>query len=501
MQMKLKYMLSLYGNGYWLNQTFCWKYYPRNTKHWLRDMLTSLTLVDEFCSCRFLAISATYSLCFSLQRFLTFEIWTDSFMFSGDCRKHVIRYVISMYFPLAFSTFLGIVWIKERGFSSYFKMSTTSYAYCNLPLRRKNAKSSNVCYQVLRRSICGTSLRRDLKIIRSLIQKEGSKFMKVWSKDTKHPVGFDSQHLFFDRFRTCYTSHGFERKPELLYQLGACENSKRIESALVFESPVDQDAFLNCIESKGYKPCLLTVSKDGWLTRYDLKTGVVLQNVYLSKQYKFKHVLWESDLHRIVLKSIHFSSVNRPLMYLAVFCMAPLQFQALMPIEKSVFGQDTIDATASNGFLVIMHQANKIRFYSLLEVMEKYCLAARLGKLFATSSSSNCHWDITLPFTSPFIIGEEPNGLPVNVTFTSKPVVLFEIISNQHVISFGGHPWHYIACPPAHSSVFHVRSVKDSTLVKHGILEMDSLSVEPDQAYFHADNSGRILHIGPHVIR
>lgn len=325
--------------------------------------------------------------------------------------------------------------------------------------------------------------------------------MKVWSKDTKHPVGFDSQHLFFDRFRTCYTSHGFERKPELLYQLGACENSKRIESALVFESPVDQDAFLNCIESKGYKPCLLTVSKDGWLTRYDLKTGVVLQNVYLSKQYKFKHVLWESDLHRIVLKSIHFSSVNRPLMYLAVFCMAPLQFQALMPIEKSVFGQDTIDATASNGFLVIMHQANKIRFYSLLEVMEKYCLAARLGKLFATSSSSNCHWDITLPFTSPFIIGEEPNGLPVNVTFTSKPVVLFEIISNQHVISFGGHPWHYIACPPAHSSVFHVRSVKDSTLVKHGILEMDSLSVEPDQAYFHADNSGRILHIGPHVIR
>ena len=372
-------------------------------------------------------------------------------------------------------------------------MNTTFSAYYNLPFRRENAKRSNICYQVLRRSMSGTSLRRDLKIVRSLVQKEGSKFREVWCKNTKHPVGFDSQHLFFDRFRTCYTSHGFEGKPELLYQLSACDNSKKIESALVFESPVDQNSFLTCTESKGCKPCLLAVTKDGWMTRHDLNTGVVLQRVYLSKHYRFKHVLWESDLQRIVLKSIHFSTLSRPLMFLAIFWMAPLEFQALMPIEKSMFGQDTVDATASNGFVVIMHQSNKIRFYSLWEIIERHCFSVKLGKIF--------QGDIPSWFSSPFIVGEEPNGLPVNVSFTSKPVILFEITSNQHVISFGGYPWHYIVCPQSHSSVFHVRSVKDSKPVKDGILEMDALSVEPDQAYFHADNSGRILHIGPHAIK
>jgi len=381
-------------------------------------------------------------------------------------------------------------------------MSTAICTYQNLPFRRKNSERNNICHQVLRRSLCGTSLRRDLKIIRSLIQKEGSKFIKVWSKNTKHPVGFDSQHLFFDRFRTCYTSHGFEQKPELLYQLPACESSKKIESALVFESPVDQVSFHNCIESKGYKPCLLTLSKDGWLTRHDLKTGMILQKVYLSKQYKFKHVLWEADLQRVVLKSIHFSSLSRPLMFLAIFWIAPLQFQALMPIEKCTFGQDTIDATASNGFLVIMHQSNKIRFYSLLEIMEKHCITVKLGKIFASSSSPNFnYWNTPSTMLPPFIAGEEPHGLPVNVTFTSKPVVLFEVTSNQHVISFGAYPWHYITCSPSCNSVFHVRSVKDSRPVKCGILKTNSLSVEPDQAYFHADNSGRILHIGPHSVK
>ena len=153
-------------------------------------------------------------------------------------------------------------------------MNTTFYPYQNLPFHRKNGKRDNIYYQVIRRPTNGTSLRRDLKIIRSLVQREGSSFLEVWRKNTKNPVGFDSQHLFFDRFRTCYTSYGFEGKPELLYQ----ENSRKIESALVFESPVDQTSFLDCSESRGYKPCLLAVTKDGWLVRHDLKTGDLLES-------------------------------------------------------------------------------------------------------------------------------------------------------------------------------------------------------------------------------
>lgn len=387
-------------------------------------------------------------------------------------------------------------------------MNTTFGVYHNLPFGRKNVKRNNVCYQVLRRSFSGplgSNLRRDLKIIRSLVQNGDSKFSEVWWKSTKHPVGFDSQHLFFDKFRTCYTSFGFDGKPGLLYKLSASENSRKIESALVFESPVDQHSYLNCTESRGYKPCLIAVTADGWLMRNDLNTGDVLQKVYLSKHYRFKHVLWESDLQRIVLKSVHFSSQSRPLMFLSIFLMAPLEFLGLIPIEKSIFGQDIVDAAASNGFLVVMHHSNRIRFYNMWEIIENYSFSTKLGKTCTTSPSDNFHhetysssFDGTI---SPFIVGEQPHGLPVNVSFTSKPAILFEICSKQHVISFGGYPWHYISCPQSCSSSFHVCSVKDLKLAKGGILEMDMLSVEPDQAYFHADNSGRILHIGAHEIK
>jgi len=337
------------------------------------------------------------------------------------------------------------------------------------------------------------------------VQKEGSKFYEVWGKSTKHPVGFDSQHLFFDKFRTCYTSFGFDGKPELQYKLSACENSRKIETALVFESPVDQHSYLNCTESKGYKPCLIAVTADGWLMRHDLNTGDVLQKVYLSKHYRFKHIMWESDLQRIVLKSLHFSSQSRPLMFLSIFLMAPLEFLALMPIEKAIFGHDIVDAAASNGFLVVMHHSNRIRFYNMWEIIENYSFSTKLGNTCRASPSDNIHQETNSSLFdgsgNPFIVGEQPHGLPVNVSFTSAPVVLFEICSNQHVISFGGYPWHYISCPQSCSSSFHVRSVKDLRLAKSGILEMDMLSVEPDQAYFHADNSGRILHIGAHEIK
>lgn len=383
-------------------------------------------------------------------------------------------------------------------------MNSSFGVYQNLPFCRKNAKRNNICYQVVRRSLHGqgSTIRRDVKIIRSMIQKQGSKFLEVWGKSTKHPVGFDSQHLFFDKFRTCYTTFGSDGRPELLYKLAACDNSRKIESALVFETPVGQHSYVNCTKYQGYKPCLLAVTADGWLIRHDLNTGDVLQKVYLSKHYRFKHILWESDLQKVALKSVHFCSQNRPLMFLSIFSMAPLEFLALMPIEKSIFGQDIVDAAASNGFVVVMHHSNRIKFYNLLEIIENYSFAAKLGQKIEMSPSDNIHHEASFSsFDGPFIVGDNPDGLPVNVSFTSKPVVLFEISSNQHVISFGGYPWHYISCPQPHSSAFHVRSVKDLKLAKRGILEMDLLSVEPDQAYFHADNSGRILHIGPHEIK
>ena len=37
--------------------------------------------------------------------------------------------------------------------------------------------------------------------------------------------------------------------------------------------------------------------------------------------------------------------------------------------------------------------------------------------------------------------------------------------------------------------------------VENGRLDMDSVSVEPDKCFFHADDSGRLLHIGAEEVR
>ncbi len=36
---------------------------------------------------------------------------------------------------------------------------------------------------------------------------------------------------------------------------------------------------------------------------------------------------------------------------------------------------------------------------------------------------------------------------------------------------------------------------------QNGVIDMDSLSLEPDKAVFHADESGRILHISGNNLR
>ena len=36
---------------------------------------------------------------------------------------------------------------------------------------------------------------------------------------------------------------------------------------------------------------------------------------------------------------------------------------------------------------------------------------------------------------------------------------------------------------------------------KNGLLNMDGLAVEPDKCVFHADDSGRIIHIGANKVR
>lgn len=107
-----------------------------------------------------------------------------------------------------------------------------------MALSRKTKK--NICFYMAERQTCGSGSRGDLKALRFLMMKNCSKFQKVWEKTSKSPIGFDCQHLFFDNARTCYIADGRNGVPNFLFRLPPCRTAEKIESAVVFESPLDQ---------------------------------------------------------------------------------------------------------------------------------------------------------------------------------------------------------------------------------------------------------------------
>ncbi|XP_031575357.1 DDB1- and CUL4-associated factor 17-like [Actinia tenebrosa] len=377
---------------------------------------------------------------------------------------------------------------------------------------RLKKRHKNLCLQIMNRSVTGSTVRDDIGIIRTLISKGSNHFTKAWSQTSKNPIAFDYQFLFLDKFRTVLNTNGSRGKPLQIYSLPPLRTKEKIESAVLFESALDQRYFTECEKNKDFRPCLIAITADGYLIRQDLKSGRKLQSIYLSSKYKFKHIFWENDLHKVVLSSVHAkmppratldnrSCVFRTLMYLTLFEIAPLRFLANIPIVRNVFGADVIDASISRDILFLMHQGGMMKLYSLKEILDKFTTKASIGQLYNFTECSLDQHDVSMRIDENWgTVGEYPFGVPVNVKFDNKPTLLQQICSHQHLLSFGGFPWHYIVCPKKQNSVFKVYTMKDQVPVKHGLLNSAVQTIEQDQAYFHKDNSGRILHIGSDFI-
>lgn len=99
-------------------------------------------------------------------------------------------------------------------------------------------------------------------------------------------------------------------------------------------------------------------------------------------------------------------------------------------------------------------------------------------------------------------VGDVPFGIPVNIQITDCPPVLFEVSCSNNGVQIGGYPWHYIHTPPqkCHKGTHHICSLKDSTMASNGIQNMNCCSLESDGIFFHPDDSGRIIHVGPTTI-
>lgn len=374
-----------------------------------------------------------------------------------------------------------------------------------------DAKSSfkrskqNVCERIIKRSLLGSSARTDMGILKTLISSKSRTFSKTWSKMSKNPIGFDNQHLFFEKFRTVYTTNGNKGKPSLLYQLPTLRSKEKVESAVIFETPLDQSSLQECEVERSFRPCLLAVTASGILLRQDIQSGEILQSVYLGKSYKFKHIVWETDLCRLAITSVHrpkppraaqdeSTSVVHTLMYIAVFEVAPLKFLAVIPINMKIFGNNLVDASLSNGVLFTMHQGGIMKLFSLKEILENCTTEAVLGTTFNFSCGG-------LDEGKQGTVGEMPYGVPVNTKFEKQPSLLLQVSSHRHFLSFGGFPWHYVASPKGQSSVFEVFTISNQKAVHNGLLNSGLFSIEQDHASFHADHSGRILHVGPDFVR
>uniref|UniRef100_A0A671QJ80 DDB1 and CUL4 associated factor 17 n=1 Tax=Sinocyclocheilus anshuiensis TaxID=1608454 RepID=A0A671QJ80_9TELE len=330
----------------------------------------------------------------------------------------------------------------------------------------------------------GRLLGANLKILRNIILQV--KFTKVWSKTSKSLISYESGRIYFDNYRCCYSS--LLPEPEQLYELPKAPKTEKIEDALLCQCPL-----VILPNASDQKSCLLVLTAHNWLYRLSADTGKTLERVYLSSQFKFRSLGWDSSQETFYVKSVQSKQTtlerqagvdNSILMRVAVFQVFPLELVGMLEINKKVFGKTAVDVLLSQGVLAVSHSSKHVRLYSFEYIVNKF-----RNEELALGQQSELKG----------IVGEAPYGIPVNIHIHECPPVLFEMSYFEDGVQIGGHPWHYIYTPnhKRHRGTHHICSITDGALAKNGVQDMKCDSLEADWIFFHPDDSGRIVHAGP----
>uniref|UniRef100_A0A665W312 DDB1 and CUL4 associated factor 17 n=1 Tax=Echeneis naucrates TaxID=173247 RepID=A0A665W312_ECHNA len=336
----------------------------------------------------------------------------------------------------------------------------------------------------------GTLLRLNLKVLRSILLQENRKFMKVWSKTSKSAITYENGKLYFENYLNCYSC--VHSEPHTLYKLPKRTKVEKFEDALLCQSPLDKTLALPC----DHKSSLVALTANNWLYRLSAETGEVLQRIYLSSNHKFRWYLgWEVSQEILYVKSVQ--NQETPLarqagitqdivMHLAIFHVFPLQVVGTVEISRKVFGKGVTDVVLSQGVLAVSYSNKSVKLYSFEHILDRYMTE----RLVLGQQSS---------LLGGKTVGEAPFGIPVNIKITDCPPVLFEVSCSSNGVQIGGYPWHYIYTPPHrdHKGTHHICSLKDKTMAINGVQNMNCCSLESDGIFFHPDDSGRIIHVGP----
>ncbi|XP_019409944.1 PREDICTED: DDB1- and CUL4-associated factor 17 isoform X2 [Crocodylus porosus] len=326
----------------------------------------------------------------------------------------------------------------------------------------------------------GVALRKNLGILRRLLCQESTKFRKVWTSHSTSPVTYESGRIYFDNYRCCVSSIAGE--PRILYQMPPCSKSEKIEDALLLECPLGE----TLPSLSDYKTSLVVLTAQNCLLRLSANTGEILEKIYLAGSYcKFRYLNWDSPQEIMVVKSVQqkLSAAARQagiqqsvLFFLAVFRVLPLSFIGMLEINKKIFGNSVMDVAVSNGILIVMNSMGLVKLYSFQAISEQF-----MEQHFDLGSEFN--WNNRVG-----IVGKYPFGLPCNIKITEQP-----------------HPGQK-QCKVSHTAMsMHLSLVLERPLLqiraKNGIQDMKCCSLEPDWIYFHPDTSGRIIHVGPNLIK
>nr|XP_061827616.1 DDB1- and CUL4-associated factor 17 isoform X3 [Nerophis lumbriciformis] len=341
------------------------------------------------------------------------------------------------------------------------------------------------------RGISGSLTRLNLKVLRDILVQENRDFSKVCSKTSKSQIMYENGKIYLENYVRCYNC--VHSKPHILYNLPKRCKTEKFEDALLCQCPLE-----NTLASPSdQKSSLLALTGNNWLYRLSDATGQELEGVFLSSKHKFKYLSWDVSQEIFYVKSVQ--SKDNPQArqagitqstgtQLAIFQMFPLQIVGIMEVNKQVFGSGVTDVALSQGVLVVSY-SRAVKLFSFEHIVKKY-MKERLALGMASTLLKGKK------------VGEFPFGIPVNIQITERPPVLFEVPCSNTGVQIGGFPWHYIHTPPQkrHQGTHHICSLRDRTMATNGIRNMNCCSLESDVIFFHPDDSGRIIHVGPSTI-
>ncbi|TKS67222.1 DDB1- and CUL4-associated factor 17 [Collichthys lucidus] len=374
------------------------------------------------------------------------------------------------------------------------ELSETGVNLLMAPYQRRRAVNAAGLLERRSRGIrdAATIDRNNMKILRAVLLQDNRNFLKVWSKTSKSTIMYENGKIYFENYQNCYSC--VHSEPQLLYKLPKRSKLEKFEDALLCLSPLDK----TLASPSDHKPSLLVLTADNWLYRLSAETGEELQRVYLSSNHKFRYLSWDVSQEMFYVKSVQNKETSlerqagitqNTVMHLAIFHVFPLRVVGILEINKKVFGNGVTDVILSQGVLVVSYSNKSVKLYSFEHITQRYLTEKlTLGQQCSLLGGKT--------------VGDVPFGIPVNIQITDCPPVLFEVSCSDKSIQIGGYPWHYIYTPPTkrHRGCHHICSLKDSTMATNGIQNMNCCSLESDEIFFHPDDSGRIIHVGPNII-